>query len=159
MVNAVSYNTPVYYAKPADAVKTPSGEYVDKNSSEAKALKRNGSIECETCSNRRYVDGSNESDVSFKAPGHISPEASVSAVRAHEQEHVANAYQKQAKGAEVISASVSISMSRCPECGRSYASGGETTTTIKYNEDAYAQNTKSMDAANGAIGNNISLYV
>ena len=30
-------------------------------------------VECQTCKNRRYQDGSNEM-VSFKAPGHISPE-------------------------------------------------------------------------------------
>ena len=52
--------------------------------------------ECETCKGRKYQDGSNESDVSFKAPGHISPQSSAAAVRAHEQMHVTNAYQKAA---------------------------------------------------------------
>ena len=35
--------------------------------------------------------------VSFKSPQHVSPENAASAVRAHEQEHVSNAYKKAAK--------------------------------------------------------------
>lgn len=154
MINGIG-NSVNFDIKPAGSIKTPSGEYVDKNSSEARALKRSGAIECETCKNRKYVDGSNESDVSFKAPGHVSPQASTATVRAHERQHVANAYQKEAKGAKVLSATVSIKMARCPECGRSYAAGGETSTTIMYNADEYAQNTKGLDAANGASGANI----
>ena len=141
-------------------VKTPSGTYVDENSSEAKALKHNGTIECETCKNRKYVDDSNEPDVSFKSPGHVSASASVAAVRSHEQQHVANAYQSESLGeARVMSVSVSIKMGKCPECGRSYAKGGETATTIKYNEDAFAQSAKGIDAANGAIGGNFDEYL
>ena len=157
MINPISNEFPTNYElKPtaAGSVKTPSGEYIDENSAEARALKRSGAIDCETCKNRKYVDGSDETDVSFKAPGHISPQASTSAVRAHEQQHVANAYQKEAKGAKVISATVSIKMAQCPECGRSYAAGGQTNTTIKYNSDSYSQNTKGLDAANGIAGKN-----
>lgn len=88
--------------------------------------------ECQTCKNRKYKDGSDE-NVSFKAAAHISPEAAASRVRAHEGEHVANAYSKaEQKGGEVISASVRIEMSVCPECGKSYVSGGTTTTKIRY---------------------------
>ncbi|MGF7141958.1 uncharacterized protein with WD repeat [Anaerotaenia torta] len=47
--------------------------------------------ECKTCKERKYVDGSNETDVSFKTPAHISPQASYAAVAAHEQQHVSNA--------------------------------------------------------------------
>ena len=43
--------------------------------------------ECQTCKNRKYQDGSDEM-VSFKSAAHISPNASGSRVRAHEQEHV-----------------------------------------------------------------------
>lgn len=137
----------------AKSVRTPSGQEISENSTQAKALKRSGVIECETCKTRQYQDGSNESDVSFKAPGHISPQSSVGAVRAHEQQHVSNAFQKQADGAKVISASVNVKMAVCPECGRSYAAGGETRTAIKYNEDnPYGRNNKSRDAASGAIG-------
>lgn len=110
--------------------------------------KVNSSGECETCSSRKYQDGSNE-NVSFKAATHISPEAAASAVRAHEGEHVSNAYTKAAQNnGKVINASVSIHTSVCPECGRTYVSGGLTSTTIKYfNEDnPYIKNQKANQA-------------
>ncbi|MGN1146192.1 MAG: hypothetical protein ACI4R5_07060, partial [Acetatifactor sp.] len=47
--------------------------------------------ECQTCKKRKYQDGSDEM-VSFKSAAHISPESAGTAVRAHEQEHVRNAY-------------------------------------------------------------------
>ena len=102
--------------------------------------------ECETCANRKYQDGSDEM-VSFKSATHISPDAAATAVRAHEGEHVSNAYDKAAKNdGEVINASVAIHTSVCPECGRTYVSGGTTTTTIRYNQDNYAKNSKSKDS-------------
>lgn len=103
--------------------------------------------ECETCSERKYQDGSDEM-VSFKNPTHISPQAAGIAVRAHEQEHVNNAYAKAATdNGEVLSASVSIHTSVCPECGRSYVSGGTTRTQIKYynEENPYQQDLKATD--------------
>lgn len=113
---------------------------------EKRNLVRSGKLECQTCASRKYKDGSNEM-VSFKSATHISPEMAGAAVRAHEQEHVANAYNKAAEhgNAQVLNASVSIQTAVCPECGRSYVSGGTTKTQIKYNEDAYAQNTKALD--------------
>ena len=108
--------------------------------------KVNASGECQTCKNRKYQDGSNE-NVSFKAAAHISPEASAGTVRAHEGEHVANAYSKAAKeNGKVINASVSIHTSVCPECGKTYVSGGTTNTTIQYkNEDnPYVKNLKAQ---------------
>ncbi len=101
---------------------------------------------CETCANRKYQDGSDEM-VSFKSASHISPEAAATRVRAHEQEHVSNAYKKaEQKDAKVVQASVAIHTSICPECGRTYVSGGTTTTTIRYNQDEYADNAKKQDA-------------
>ncbi len=103
--------------------------------------------ECQTCKDRKYVDGSNEM-VSFKSPTRIAPENAASAVRAHEQEHVANAYSKAATGGgKVVRASVSIHTAICPECGRSYVSGGTTNTQIKYynEENPYQQDLKSSD--------------
>ncbi|MBE5884472.1 MAG: hypothetical protein E7291_08695 [Lachnospiraceae bacterium] len=103
--------------------------------------------ECQTCKNRKYQDGSDEM-VSFKSPAHISPERAASAVRSHEQEHVTNAYSKAATGnGKVLSATVSIHTSICPECGRSYVSGGTTRTQIKYYNEAnpYQQDLKSAD--------------
>ena len=87
--------------------------------------------ECETCENRTYVDGSNESDVSFKTAGHIAPEAAASTVRAHEYEHVRNAYQEDSKeGKELVSVSVSLKTAICPECGKTYVAGGKTRTLM-----------------------------
>ena len=64
--------------------------------------------DCETCKNRKYQDGSNE-NVSFKSAAHISPSESGARVRAHEAEHVSNAYAKAAeKGGKVVSAGVTI---------------------------------------------------
>lgn len=103
--------------------------------------------ECQTCKNRKYRDGSDEM-VSFKTAQHISPGAAAARVRAHEQEHVSNAYTDAAQNnGKVIQASVSIHMAVCPECGRSYVSGGTTNTQIKYyNEDnPYQKDLKAAD--------------
>lgn len=105
--------------------------------------------ECQTCKNRTYVDGSDESNVSFKAPGHISPSASASVIAAHEQEHVANAVAEGSKeGNQLISASVSLKMAVCPECGASYVSGGVTSTSIAYNvNNPYEQARKTIEGS------------
>ena len=105
------------------------------------------SEECQTCKRRKYKDGSDEM-VSFKTPQHVSPENAASAVRAHEQEHVSNAYKKAAQdNGKVVSASVSIHTAVCPECGRTYVSGGTTHTQIKYynEENPYQQDLKNAD--------------
>ena len=104
--------------------------------------------ECQTCKNRKYQDGSDEHNVSFKSATHVSPEAAGAQVRAHEQQHVSNAYKKAAKdNGKVMQASVAIHTSICPECGRSYVSGGTTTTQIKYynEENPYQQDLKTTD--------------
>ena len=111
-------------------IKNPGG------SKEVLPGKRVSQAECETCNNRKYQDGSNESNVSFKAAAHISPESAGSAVRAHEGEHVSNAYKKAAEGnGKVLQASVRLKTAVCPECGRSYVAGGETTTKIQYSNE------------------------
>lgn len=115
-------------------------------SEEEEKDKHDPDYECETCANRKYQDGSDEM-VSFKSATHISPEAAATAVRAHEGEHVSNAYDKAEKNnGEVLRASVAIHTSICPECGRTYVSGGTTTTSIRYNNDDYAKNAKEQDA-------------
>jgi hypothetical protein len=91
--------------------------------------------ECKACKERKYQDASDEM-VSMKSATPISPEAAASAVRGHEQEHVSNAYKKAAQNnGKVVSAAVSIHMGICPECGRSYVSGGTTHTTILYKNE------------------------
>ncbi len=129
----------------------------DLDPNKIKSLKRTGQIECESCKNRTYVDGSNESDVSFKAPGHISPESSRAVVASHEQEHVSNAVEKGSKpNAQLLSAKVSLQTSVCPECGTSYVSGGTTTTQIKYtNEDNHYQKDKKTQDESLIKGMNI----
>lgn len=107
--------------------------------------------ECETCATRTYVDGSNESDVSFKTAGHIAPEAAASTVRAHEYEHVRNAYQEDSKeGKELVSVSVSLKTAICPECGKTYVAGGKTRTLMRNGpeENPYE---KQMQAYNNSI--------
>lgn len=103
--------------------------------------------ECQTCKNRKYMDQSNEADVSFKAPAHISPSASFAAVSAHEQEHVSNAVNEGNKpGSQLVSSTVTLKMAICPECGTSYVAGGVTNTTIKYNvSNPYDNARKSLE--------------
>lgn len=104
--------------------------------------------ECETCKNRKYQDGSDEM-VSFKAPGHIDPDNAAMVVLSHEHEHVSNAYNKaNNNNGHVERATVQLKTDICPECGRSYISGGVTNTQIKYyNEDnPYQKDLKSTDA-------------
>jgi hypothetical protein len=106
-------------------------------------------VDCKTCRERKYIDGSDE-NVSFKAAAHISPQAAGAVVRGHEGEHVSNAYDRAAQNnGKVINASVSIHTAVCPECGRTYVSGGTTTTTIQYSneQNPYQQNKKATDAA------------
>ena len=99
--------------------------------------------ECSTCANRKYQDGSDESDVSFQTPTHISPSIAASVILSHEREHVANAYAKEHdtsvnhshKHAHVDSAKVQLKTDICPECGRVYFSGGVTNTVISYTDD------------------------
>ena len=126
-------------------------------STEKQAGRKSSPAECETCKNRKYQDGSDEGDVSFKAAAHIDPKSAAARVRSHEQEHVNNAYQKAAeKNGKVVSCNVSIHTAICPECGRTYVSGGTTATQIKYfNEDnPYQKELKASDAVNKYRGMN-----
>ena len=139
-------------AKATEVVRNP-GE-----STKVAPGRRSSPAECQTCKERKYQDGSNE-NVSFKSAQHISPEAAGARVRAHEQEHVANAYSKASqKGGKVIRASVAIHTAICPECGRTYVSGGTTSTQIKYSDEKnpYQQNKKASEAM-GFRGQNIDL--
>jgi len=151
------YNTPV---SPYSVTNEKEAAEAGLNSAQIRGLKKAGQVECSTCANRMYQDGSDE-DVSFKTAAHISPNAAGGAVRSHEGEHVSNAYKKAAmNNGKVMSTGVAIHMSVCPECGRSYVSGGVTRTSIKYYEDnPYGANAKSMDAAAGIAGMNIDSKV
>lgn len=86
--------------------------------------------ECQTCAQRKYQDGSDDMGVSFQTPTRLSPEEAGAAVRGHEQEHVTREQAKaKREGKEVVSQSVVIHTSVCPECGKVYVSGGTTRTT------------------------------
>lgn len=130
-------------------VNNASGGVLNPGESDVKSPgKKSSPAECDTCKDRKYQDGSDEM-VSFKAATHISPQASASLVRAHEQEHVSNAYKDAAQNnGKVVSANVSIHSAVCPECGRSYVSGGTTSTQIKYynEKNPYQQDLKATDA-------------
>lgn len=155
MVNGIGTYTPTYY----NTIEYRVSGKEEPTRQELRALKRSGAVECQECANRKYVDGSNEGDVSFKAPGHISPQSSAATVMAHEQEHVANAYESASKNnGQVLRATVTLDHAICSECGRSYVSGGTTGTTIKYSENnPYGSNAKAFDAANGAVGANVDI--
>jgi len=89
--------------------------------------------ECKTCASRRYVDGSNDSTVSFQSPTHVAPGQAAAAVSSHESEHVANEQDRaEQEGREVVSQSVRLITAICPECKRVYVAGGVTqTVTVK----------------------------
>lgn len=115
--------------------------------------------ECQTCKERKYLDGSDEGNVSFKAPGHIAPEASAGVVMSHEKEHVANAKREgNQPGNQLISATISLKTAICPECGRSYVAGGTTRTLIKYGDSEYDKNKKAADL-DALLGANVDVAV
>ncbi len=133
MIDGVSRNQPYnVYIAPTNGTDDTSSVQSGKSVEDSPKVKR---TECKTCKNRKYVDGSNEADVSFKAPGHISPGQSYATVMSHEQEHVSNARKKASgKNTKLLSATISLKMATCPECGRSYVAGGVTNTRIQYTE-------------------------
>ncbi len=128
--------------------------------SHRKVGRKSSPEECQTCKERKYQDGSDE-NVSFKSAQHISPSSAGARVRAHEGEHVSNAYNKaQEDGGKVLQASVSIRTAICPECGRTYVSGGTTHTKISYpNEDNPYQKERKFQQGMGLRGENIDLAV
>ncbi|MDR1193444.1 MAG: hypothetical protein LBK98_04620 [Peptococcaceae bacterium] len=94
-----------------------------------------GDRECQTCQNRQYQDGSDDSGVSYQTPTKIPADQAASAVRSHENEHVVRERDKaRREGRKVVSQSVMIKTAICPECGRVYVSGG-VTRTVTRNDD------------------------
>ena len=143
---ATGVTNPVIGIGKASPEETVKGVSPEQTVSGKKVEKTDPGYKCETCANRKYQDGSDE-NVSFKSATNIAPEAAASAVRGHEQEHVANAYDKaKQNNGKVISATVQIHTACCPECGKTYVSGGTTKTMIKYSneENPYQKNLKAM---------------
>ena len=120
-----------------------------------------GLKECQTCENRKYVDVSNDSSVSFQTPTRVSPNAAMSAVAAHEAEHVRSEQFKATRdGRKVLSQSVSIHTSVCPECGRTYVSGGQT-RTVTASDDKPDDNDNNNDRQDARVferGGKIDLF-
>ncbi len=86
--------------------------------------------ECQTCAERKYQDGSDDSGVSYQTPMHIAPEAAASAVHGHEMERVVrNQAEAAREDREIVSQSVTLHTAICPECGKVYISGGTTRMT------------------------------
>ncbi len=159
------YNTSDYIASAKKAVLKNEIRTEDQakdaglSDAEIRRLKKSGQIECQTCSTRRYQDASDE-QVSFKTASHISPNEAGARVRAHENEHVANAYKKAAMGdGKVMQASVSIHMSVCPECGRSFVSGGVTHTSILYKKPMMPYGANGKSKMQGLLGANFAATV
>ncbi len=167
-ISSVSSIYPAYPAMPVQSIRPTNrvtrgsdgtSQAVVDGVKDAEASKKIQNEECQTCKNRKYVDGSNEGDVSFKAPAHINPNHAGAVVMGHEQEHVANARAEGSKSnKELVSVSVTLQTSTCPECGRVYVSGGVTHTTMKTilggdeNTNPYARqrNRQGYQAASGA---------
>ena len=132
-----------------NAESSGTGNVAVKDNSDISKKNESAPHECETCKHRKYQDDSNEGNVSFQSAAHIAPQAAAAVVRSHEGEHVFNAYHEASQqNAKVVNASVSIHTSVCPECGRTYVSGGTTNTQIKYYNESnpYQQNMKSADS-------------
>lgn len=129
--------TPVFGTEPLDAPtaakNAPNGvQQNGKLSKEADLKRRFDSFECQTCKNRKYQDGSDDSGVSFQTPTKVAPQSAGAAVRSHEQEHVSrNRSKAKREGREIVSQSVTIHTNICPECGRVYVSGGTTRTATR----------------------------
>lgn len=156
------YMNPLYTKMGVTKVAGVTGVYgADPSRTVADSSGVRGNEKCHTCEQRKYKDGSDENNVSFKAPGNISPEQSTAKVMAHEQEHVANAKKEaMAEGKQLLSASVTMRIGVCPECGRTYIAGGETSTTTKtvtYQENnPYDQARKTIEGS-FYRGNNLDL--
>jgi len=102
------------------------------------ALKPRG--ECKTCAGRRYVDKSDDPSVSYQTPTSINPNTSAAAVASHENEHVSNERgNAQREERQIVSQTVTLTYDSCPECGRSYVSGGTTRTTSVGSPDSGEQ--------------------
>lgn len=109
---------------------------VAKEESESKAdleqRIRSGQEQCPTCAARTYRDDSSDGGVSFQAPKHIAASGAGVTIMSHECEHVGGEGKKaRDEGGQVISGTVMLERCKCPECGRTYYSGGVTKTVTR----------------------------
>ena len=112
-----------------------------------KETKETQKAECQTCKERKYMDQSNEGDVSFPAHTLTARGQAPALVMDHAGflglNGVAEA-QKQNK--RLVSVSVSLKTGVCPECGKTYIAGGTTRTKmLTYRENPYDQGRKAVE--------------
>ena len=147
----------IQYLSPEQVDQLARGETLDAPNSAKEAVSPQNVMDkgqCETCENRKYQDGSDDPGVSFKTPGHIDPDQAAAVVRGHEQEHVVREQAKaEREDRKVVSQSVTLHNSICPECGRTYVSGGTTRTTTKADSSGEFQ-AKLTQTAKKALGMN-----
>jgi hypothetical protein len=125
-------------ANPHQAI--PSSASTLKNNAINSGPQKTGDKDCKTCQSRKYQDGSDDPGVSMKSPTHLSTAEAGAAVSAHENEHVVREQAKAAEeGREVVAESVRIFTAVCPECGKTYVSGGETTVVTRKKPDEKKQ--------------------
>ena len=143
---------PPRYSDPASQIQNKSGIVLDispEGWARSKALPAGESqktnlqtspAECTTCANRKYVDVSDDPSVSFQSPTHISPGQSAASVSSHEREHVTNERARaEQNGREIVSQTVTLKTSICPECKRVYVAGGETRTISRQKNEPELQ--------------------
>ena len=119
----------------ADTAAQANGARLAEERATANVMNDRFAKECQTCKDRRYVDGSDDPGVSFQTPQNVAPGLSASAVASHEQEHVTREQAKASReGRQVVSQSVVLHGAICPECGRYYIAGGTTRTTTRGGE-------------------------
>lgn len=130
-----------------------SSDVYGRISDESDKKRRFDSFECQTCKNRKYQDGSDDSGVSFQTPTKVDPKAAGAAVRSHEQEHVSrNQAKADREGNEVVSQSVTIHTGICPECGKVFVSGGTTRTVTRSGNDSDRYGVGLFDPTEGRGG-------
>jgi len=136
-----SYYGPGVIVEISQAAKDYNNQSKVKAPDETQKLSEAMDIEgCQTCKNRKYVDGSSDPSVSYQSPQHIDPGQAGSKVMAHEREHVNNEQEKaEREDRRVISQFVSLSTAICPECGKLYISGGVTRTVTASDKKAAAE--------------------
>ena len=112
-----------------------------------KETKETQKAECQTCKERKYMDQSIVSDVSFPPPHLSAPGLAAQMFWTPAGVHVQTgcAHGKKQK-TRLVSVSVSLKTGVCPECGKTYIAGGTTRTKmLTYRENPYDQGRKAVE--------------
>ncbi len=158
MINTAAAQT-VPASAAANNAQAPASQAVtlgaSKSGQSAKAGENTG---CQTCQERTYQDGSNDSGVSFQTPTHISSAMAGVAVASHEGEHVSRETEKaRQEGMIVTEKTVTFQMACCPECHKMYVAGGLTKISTMPENDSTS--VTSALAAEGEAGEALDLLL